>query len=121
MEELTLRLQAILRRVDNGEPRQEQFVLGNYNFDYTRQQLKLADDNRKLTSKEAELLLLLCQTMNKTLNRSAALKIIWGDDSYFNARSMDVYITKLRKHLKDDERVNIITVHGQGFRLVIDK
>ena len=121
MEELTLRLQAILRRADNGEPRQEQFTLGNYNFDYTRQQLKFSSDIRKLTSKEAELLLLLCQTMNKTLNRSVALKIIWGDDSYFNARSMDVYITKLRKHLKDDERVKIITVHGQGFRLVIDE
>lgn len=121
MEELTLRLQAILRRADNGEPRKEQFTLGNYNFDYTRHQLKYAGDIRKLTSKEAELLLLLCQTMNKTLNRSAALKIIWGDDSYFNARSMDVYITKLRKHLKEDEQVKIITVHGQGFRLVIDE
>ncbi len=121
MEELTLRLQAILRRTDNGEPRQEQFTLGNYNFDYTRHQLKLDGDIRKLTSKEAELLLLLCQTMNKTLDRSAALKIIWGDDSYFNARSMDVYITKLRKHLKEDDRVNIITVHGRGFRLVIDE
>ncbi len=121
MEELTLRLQAILRRADNGEPRQEQFTLGNYEFDYTRHQLKLANDKRKLTSKEAELLLLLCQTMNKTLDRSAALKIIWGDDSYFNARSMDVYMTKLRKHLKEDDRVNIITVHGQGFRLVIDE
>ena len=122
MEELTLRLQAILRRADTGEPKQEQFKLGNYSFDYTRQQLKYANEEvRKLTSKEAELLLLLCQTMNKTLNRSAALKIIWGDDSYFNARSMDVYITKLRKHLKADESVNIITVHGQGFRLVIDE
>jgi DNA-binding response OmpR family regulator len=120
MEELTLRLQAVLRRADIGEPRQEQFTLGNYAFDYTRHQLKLADDVRRLTAKEAELLLLLCQTMNKTLNRSAALKIIWGDDSYFNARSMDVYITKLRKHLRDDKGVNIITVHGQGFRLVID-
>ena len=120
MEELTLRLQAVLRRADIGEPKQEQFTLGNYAFDYTRHQLKLADEVRRLTAKEAELLLLLCQTMNKTLNRSAALKIIWGDDSYFNARSMDVYITKLRKHLKDDKRVNIITIHGQGFRLVID-
>ena len=121
MEELTLRLQAILRRADNGEPKQEQFTLGDYSFDYTRQQLKFLGNTRKLTSKEAELLLLLCQTMNKTLNRSAALKIIWGDDSYFNARSMDVYITKLRKHLKEDDKVNIITVHGQGFRLVIDE
>jgi len=121
MEELTLRLQAILRRADSGEPRKEQFVLGEYNFDYTRHQLKFSDNIVKLTSKEAELLLLLSQTMNKTLNRSAALKIIWGDDSYFNARSMDVYITKLRKHLKGDEKVNIITVYGQGFRLVIDE
>lgn len=121
MEELTLRLQAILRRADNGEPRKEQFTLGNYDFDYTRHQLKFFGDTRKLTSKEAELLLLLCQTLNKTLNRTAALKIIWGDDSYFNARSMDVYITKLRKHLKEDDRVNIITVHGQGFRLVINE
>ncbi len=121
MEELDLRLQAILRRADNGEPRQEQFTLGNYAFDYIRHQLKFSGDTRKLTAKEAELLLLLCQTMNKTLSRTAALKIIWGDDSYFNARSMDVYITKLRKHLKEDDRVNIITVHGQGFRLVIDE
>ena len=122
MEELTLRLQAILRRADTGEPKQEQFKLGKYSFDYTRQQLKYANEEiKKLTSKEAELLLLLSQTMNKTLNRSAALKIIWGDDSYFNARSMDVYITKLRKHLKEDDGVNIITVHGQGFRLVIDE
>ena len=121
MEELTLRMQAILRRADNGEPKQEQFTLGNYAFDYIRHQLSFSGDIRKLTAKEAELLLLLCQTMNKTLDRSAALKIIWGDDSYFNARSMDVYITKLRKHLKEDDRVNIITVHGQGFRLVIDE
>ena len=121
MEELTLRLQAILRRADNGEPRQEQFTLGNYSFDYTRHQLKIGDELRKLTAKEAELLLLFCQTLNKTLDRSAALKIRWGDDSSFNARSMDVYITKLRKHLKEDDRVNIITVHGQGFRLVIDE
>lgn len=58
--------------------------------------------------------------MNSTLDRSAALKIIWGDDSYFNARSMDVYIAKLRKHLKDETRIKIITIHGQGFRLVKD-
>jgi DNA-binding response OmpR family regulator len=121
MEELTLRLQAILRRTDNGEPKKEQFTLGDYAFDYTRHRLKFGDEKRKLTAKEAELLLLLCQTINKTLDRSAALKIIWGDDSYFNARSMDVYITKLRKLLKADERVKIITVHGHGFRLVIDE
>jgi len=119
MEELTLRLQAILRRADNGEPRQEQFTLGSYKFDYTRQQLKLEGDTRKLTSKEAELLLLLCQTINKTLDRSAALKIIWGDDSYFNARSMDVFITKIRKYLKNDPAVEIINIHGKGYKMVI--
>ncbi len=120
MEELKLRLDVILRRSDNGEPKQEKFTIGNYEFDYPLQQLKYLGEARKLTAKEAGLLLLLCQTLNKTLNRSAALKIIWGDDSYFNSRSMDVYITKLRKHLKEDERIKLITVHGQGFRLVID-
>lgn len=121
MEELNLRLQAILRRTENHDTRKEQFELGNYHFDYTRQELVFNGEKRKLTSKETELLFLLAQTMNKTLDRRAALKIIWGDDSYFNARSMDVYITKLRKHLSEDEQVKIITVHGQGFRLVIDQ
>jgi len=74
--------------------------------------------SRNLTSKETELLKLLCQNMNQTLDRSLALKMIWRNDSYFNARSMDVYITKLRKYLKKDENIKIITVHGQGFKLV---
>lgn len=120
MEELDLRLKAVLRRAKNHQEHKEVFQLGKYNFDHTRQELSINGEVRKLTSKESELLFLLAQTANKTLDRSAALKIIWGDDSYFNARSMDVYITKLRKHLKDDPRISIITVHGQGFRLVID-
>jgi len=120
MEELTLRLKAILRRTEKGINRKEQFTLGKYKFDYTQHLLKFENQENKLTAKEAELLLLLCQNINKTLDRSAALKIIWGDDSYFNARSMDVYITKLRKHLSSDDSVKIITVHGQGFRLVKD-
>ena len=117
MEELSLRLQAILRRATNGASRQEKFQLGKFTFDYTRHLLKIGPETHKLTAKEAALLLLLCQN----LDRSAALKIIWGDDSYFNARSMDVYITKLRKLLHQDDRVKILTIHGQGFRLVIDK
>lgn len=121
MEELTLRLQAILRRSENGEIKKEQFDIGEYKFDYTKHELSYKGSLKNLTSKEADLLLLLCQRMNKTLDRSAALKIIWGDDSYFNARSMDVYITKLRKFLSQGEGVKIITIHGQGFRLVIDK
>jgi DNA-binding response OmpR family regulator len=121
MEELILRLQAILKRSENGESKKEQFDLGKYKFDYTKHELAFENEVKSLTSKEADLLLLLCQRMNKTLDRSAALKIIWGDDSYFNARSMDVYITKLRKFLFRDEKIKIITIHGQGFRLVIDQ
>lgn len=121
MEELDLRLQAILRRTDKRNLGQEKYEIGSYLFDYTSQKLKYNGKTYKLTSKEASLLLLLCQNMNKILNRSAALKIIWGDDSYFNSRSMDVYITKLRKHLIGDERVKILTIHGEGFRLVIDE
>ena len=121
MEELDLRIKAILRRSSSALNENQVFELGQYRFDYTKQELQFNGEKRKLTSKESELLLLLAQTRNKTLNRSSALKIIWGDDSYFNARSMDVYITKLRKHLKEDDAVNILTVHGQGFRLVIDK
>lgn len=121
MEELNLRLQAILRRTETSETAKQVFDLGKFVFDYPHQQLTDNGNKAKLTSKESELLLLLSQNRNKILDRSAALKIIWGDDSYFNARSMDVYITKLRKHLASDDKVNIITVHGQGFRLVIDE
>ena len=121
MEELTLRLQAILRRAENGESKKEQFDIGKYKFDYTKHELAFGKKVKNLTSKEADLLLLLCQRTNKTLDRSAALKIIWGDDSYFNARSMDVYITKLRKFLSQDDTAKIITIHGKGFRLVIDQ
>lgn len=119
MEELHLRLQAILRRSESALSHKQVYELGDFHFDYPHQQLVHRGNTVKLTSKESELLLLLAQNINKTLNRSAALKVIWGNDSYFNARSMDVYITKLRKHLAADEKVQIITVHGQGFRLVI--
>jgi DNA-binding response OmpR family regulator len=120
MEELILRLQAILKRTDKGEKKQSKFDLGIFKFDHIHQTLSHEDEIVKLTSKEADLLLLLSQNMNEITNRSAALNIIWGDDSYFNARSMDVYITKLRKRLQADDQVQIITAHGQGFRLVVD-
>ncbi len=73
----------------------------------------------KLTTKESELLKLLCQHANKVLERNYALKSIWIDDNYFNARSMDVYITKLRKHLKDEPSVEIINIHGKGYKLIV--
>jgi DNA-binding response OmpR family regulator len=81
--------------------------------------LKTSAGETKLTSKEAELLKLLCENANKVLDRSLALNRIWQDDSYFNARSMDVYITKLRKYLKEDPKVELMNVHGVGFKLII--
>jgi len=123
MEELLLRLHAILRRTD--EPAKTMtsdnvFTLGKYTFDYNRQTLISRNKEQKLTSKEAGLLRLLCTHANEVLDRSTALNEIWNDDSYFNARSMDVYIVKLRKYLKDDPHVELLNVHGVGFKLVMN-
>ncbi len=121
IEELQLRIEAILRRTrlyqdtnDTGE-----FKVGKYVFYYTKQILELGKASIKLTSKESELLHLLCLNMNGILERSFALCTIWQDDSYFNARSMDVYITKLRKYLKKDPDVQIVNVRGRGFKLIV--
>lgn len=120
MEELLLRLKAILRRTKGGALNMEQtlFTIGEYKYDYTRQMLEYGDKQQKLTSKEADLLRLLALHKNEVLDRSFALNTIWGDDSYFNSRSMDVYIAKLRKYLKDDQSVEIMNIHGRGFRLI---
>lgn len=123
MEELLMRMQAILRRTDGREKQggsENVFSLGGYVFDYNRQTLTYRNKEQKLTSKEASLLKLLCQRPNEVLDRKTALKEIWNDDSYFNARSMDVYIVKLRKYLKHDPRVELINVHGIGFKLVMN-
>jgi DNA-binding response OmpR family regulator len=121
MEELLLRIKAIRRRVEESAKNagdNNTFTFGKYVFDHNRQMLSVGKKSTKLTSKEADLLKLLCQNMNQVLDRSVALNKIWYDDSYFNARSMDVYITKLRKYLKDDPEVELINVHGVGFKLV---
>ncbi|MDN5201613.1 response regulator transcription factor [Fulvivirgaceae bacterium BMA10] len=121
MEELLLRIKAILRRsnsIDKNNFEKQEFNIGKLTFNYDHHLLKSKTKEIKLTSKEAELLKLLCLNFNQTLERSVALKIIWRDDSYFNARSMDVYITKLRKYLKEDENLQILTVRGTGFKLV---
>lgn len=123
MEELLLRIRAILRRTNqpdmtNSISSLKKFEIGNLNFDYDAQVLKAHDKEYRLTSKEAELLRMLCEHKNQTLERSKALVEIWHDDTYFNARSMDVYITKLRKYLQTDDRLKIINVHGTGFKLV---
>lgn len=122
MEELLLRMKAVLRRTQPSmeSPRENQiFRIGSFTFDYEQQVLqRQPNEHYKLTSKEAELLKLLSINKNQTLERGLALKMIWRDDTYFNARSMDVYITKLRKYLRSDPSVEIINVHGTGFRLM---
>lgn len=121
MEELILRIEAILRRTsqESQSSSQQIFTLGKYTFDTRKQILTDGENPVKLTTKESDLLKLLCQNANKVLERNYALKSIWIDDNYFNARSMDVYITKLRKHLKDEESVEIINVHGKGYKLIV--
>jgi two-component system, OmpR family, response regulator len=121
MEELLLRINAIFRRTYSDKPGDSEktfFHIGEYTFDYSRQILKIGDQEQKLTSKEAQLLKMLCDRTNEVLDRSEALNKIWLDDNYFNARSMDVYIAKLRKYLKDDPGVELLNVHGRGFKLL---
>ncbi|MEE9168963.1 MAG: response regulator transcription factor [bacterium] len=122
MEELGLRIRAVLKRstksaLEIGEV--ENFSIGQYVFDYKRQTLGIGEKAVKLTSKEAELLRLLCLHRNEIMEREVALRLIWGEDNYFNARSMDVFITKLRKYLGEDSSIEIKNVHGQGFRLLV--
>ncbi|MDO9510156.1 MAG: response regulator transcription factor [Bacteroidales bacterium] len=121
MEELMVRMQAILRRSDVVKPADNElkvYKLGNSQFDYTRQLLRAGDKEYRLTSKEAALLQVLCDNINEVVDRSLALRRVWDDDSYFSARSMDVYVTKLRKYFKTDPSVQILNVHGVGFKLV---
>ena len=121
MEELLLRVNAILRRTQkSGEISPlNVYTFGDFILHYDEQILEGPQGKNKLTSKENELIRLLASEMNKLVNRSHALKHIWGDDSYFNARSMDVYLSKIRKLLRDDPKVQIITVHGEGFKMIV--
>ncbi len=121
MEELLLRVSAVLRRTQGVQPREEEpdrYEMGDCTFEPRRQILATPNGERKLTTKESELLRLLCAHRNEVLERSHALNEVWGNDSYFSGRSMDVYIAKLRKYLRDDPKVEIINVHGKGFRLI---
>ena len=120
MEELLSRIEAILRRTKHeldGDSR-DVFQLGNYVFETKKQLLTHGTKVQKLTTKESELLKLLCTNKNRVLERNFALRTIWIDDNYFNARSMDVYITKLRKYLKDEPSIEIINIHGKGYKLI---
>ncbi len=120
MEELLYRIQAILKRTKAAvaPKKEEKYTIGKYTFDPLNQLLVYNNKSIKLTTKESELLELLCQHGNEILERNFALKLIWIDDNYFNARSMDVYITRLRKYLKNDPSVRILNVHGRGYKLI---
>lgn len=119
MEELVFRIEAILRRVKGKKNKESTlYHIGEFTFDTQKQLLTIGEKSTKLTTKENELLALLCAHTNEILQRDYALKTIWIDDNYFNARSMDVYITKLRKHLKDDPQIEIINIHGKGYKLI---
>ena len=93
------------------------YLFGKFKFDLSKQLLSIEDKTTKLTTKEADLLTLLCQHANNMIERMYALQVIWKSDNYFSARSMDVYITKLRKLLQDDPTIKIINVHGRGYKL----
>jgi len=110
-----------LRRTGNKASGQEQWIfeIGDFTFDAQKQTLTHDGTEQKLTTKENELLKLLCEHKNDLLERNYALKQIWSEDSYFNARSMDVYITKLRKYLKADPTIQILNIHGKGYKLIV--
>lgn len=122
MEELLARVEAILKRVQKQEEvegEQYRFQLGEYQFDHRDRVLERKGEKTRLTSKENDLLLLLCRRKNQLLEREEALNAVWGNDSYFSGRSMDVYITRLRKYLKADPSIRIDNVHGRGFQLTV--
>jgi DNA-binding response OmpR family regulator len=122
MEELLLRMENIFKRlpkVENSE--QDKFTIGKFEFDNSTRVLKLSDKSIKLTTKESELLKILAVHMDRVLEREVALNAVWGTDSYFAGRSMDVYIAKLRKYLKEDTSVEILNIHGTGFKMIIKK
>lgn len=124
-EELLLRIQAILRRVNKGAEKEDEvkeFQIGEFHFNYPLRILTWQGGNgaerEKLSPKEAHLLKMFCQHKNDVLTRSEALAKIWGEDNYFTARSMDVFVTKLRKYLSKDPNLQIMNIHGNGFRLI---
>lgn len=120
MEELILRINAIMKRTKTAavEDDKNEFKIGDYDFDFNKRILLHNGIEQKLTQKESDLLRLLCLNKNRILERSEALIRIWKDESYFTGRSMDVYITKLRNYLKMDKSIEIINVHGTGFKLI---
>ena len=123
MEELMLRVRAVLRRSDpDASPDHETtttlFGLGAFVLDHGKRVLRSGSKERKLTGREADLLRLLCLHKNRVLERDVALKAIWGSDTFFNGRSMDVFISRLRRYLRSDRSIEIQNVHGKGYKLM---
>lgn len=120
MEELLARITAIMRRSEpEAHDVDENYLIGKIKYEPEIRLLHLKDEVKKLTTKENQLLKLLVKNQNEILDRQATLRAVWGDDNYFNGRSMDVYIAKLRKALKEDDSIEIMNVHGKGFKLVV--
>jgi DNA-binding response OmpR family regulator len=118
---LLYKIKAILKRNKPDSENSTKFIIGTYEFDSILRTLTHKNQSVKLSPKEGDLLKMLCQNKNKMLDRDKALNQIWGNDGYFTARSMDVYITKLRKYLKDDASIEIENIHGTGFILKISE
>ncbi len=123
MDELCLRIDNMLKRTKFADQQntKEIFELGSITFDSKNLILHIENETQKLTKKESELLRLLCLHQNEVLERDVALRIVWGDDDYFLGRSMDVFITKLRKYLRPEPKISITNVHGVGFTLAISE
>lgn len=117
MEELIIRIHSLLGRITS-EKITEKIAIGTYIFNFTKQTLHFSERVVNLTHREAQLLLVLLENKNEILDRSVVLKKIWGNDDFFNGRSMDVFITKLRKKLNLDPNIHIINVRGQGYKLI---
>ncbi len=120
-EIMLLKLKALLKRSGSGtgvESEQNEFEIGKYTFNYKLRSLEVVGEKQKLSPREADLLKLMCLHLNDVLPREVALKSIWGEDNYFTARSMDVFITRIRKYFKADPAIEIVNVHGNGFRLM---
>lgn len=123
IEELIVRIKAQLRRQQPAPPSPEEeiFRLGAYHFDPLRQSLRHPEEERELSHRESELLRALCRRKNQVLERSQVLKALWGEDTFFNARSMDVFISKLRRYLERDTRVKIVNIRGVGYKLIVEE
>ena len=122
VDELVLRMENIFKRLPKTEAStQNVFKIGKFDFDNTVRVLKIGNKELKLTTKESELLKMLAVYVDRILERQVALNAVWGTDSYFAGRSMDVYIAKLRKYLKDDPSIEILNIHGTGFKMIVKK